>query len=176
MHFVFTGTESTFKSTVATRIAMHFNLLYIPEFARTYLEEISPNTQIKPIARKDYNLIEEGQLALLSSQGYFDSNQPKVFDTDGTVLHIWKTDKFDVIDHELLNIPSHIIYFLCYPNVEGAYDPLRMDLDRRDVLHEQYVNVLKELPNTTIHLNQETLEERVIFATTQIERLLNDSI
>jgi len=53
---------------------------------------------------------------------------------------------------------------------------LRMDLDRRDVLHEQYVNVLKELPNTTIHLNQETLEERLRFATTEIERLLNDSI
>ena len=120
MHFVFTGTESTFKSTIAKKIAIHFNLLYIPEFARTYLEEISPNTQINPIVRKDYNLIEEGQLALLSSQGYFDSNQPKVFDTDGTVLHIWKTDKFDVIDHELLNIPSHIIYFLCYPNVEGG--------------------------------------------------------
>ena len=175
MHFVFTGTESTFKSTISKKIAAHFNLLCIPEYARTYLEA-SPNKQINPMTRADYNLIEEGQLALLTSQGYYNSDQTKVFDTDGTVLHVWKTDKFDVVDDELLNIPNHIIYFLCYPNVKGAYDPLRIDLERRDYLHKQYVNVLNELPNTTIHLYHETLEERLLFAKTEIERLLNDSI
>lgn len=175
MHFVFTGTESTFKSTISKKIAAHFNLLCIPEYARTYLEA-SPNTQINPMTRADYNLIEEGQLALLTSQGYYNSDQTKVFDTDGIVLHVWKTDKFDVVDDELLNIPNHIIYFLCYPNVKGAYDPLRIDLERRDYLHKQYVNVLNELPNTTIHLYHETLEERLLFAKTEIERLLNDSI
>lgn len=175
MHFVFTGTESTFKSTISKKIAAHFNLLCIPEYARTYLEA-SPNTQINPMTRADYNLIEEGQLALLTSQGYYNSDQTKVFDTDSIVLHVWKTDKFDVVDDELLNIPNHIIYFLCYPNVKGAYDPLRIDLERRDYLHKQYVNVLNELPNTTIHLYHETLEERLLFAKTEIERLLNDSI
>ena len=176
MHFVFTGTESTFKSAISKKIAAHFNLIYIPEYARTYLEEIAPTTQINPIPREDYDRIEEGQLTLLTAHGYFNSNQPKVFDTDGTVLHIWKTDKFDVVDYELLDIPNHIIYFLCYPNVEAAHDPLRLDSERRGDLHKQYVNVLNELPNATIHLDQETLDERVLFAKTEIERLLNDSI
>ena len=176
MHFVFTGTESTFKSTISKKIAEHFNLLCIPEYARTFLEAIAPNTQINPMTREDYNLIEEGQLALLTSQGYFNSDETKVFDTDGTVLHVWKTDKFDIVDNELLDIPNHIIYFLCYPNVNAAYDPLRVDSERRDYLHKRYVNVLNKLPNTTIHLNHETLEERVLFAKTEIKRLLNDSI
>ena len=116
----------------------------------------------KPDDTRNCNLIEEGQLALLTSQGYFNSDETKVFDTDGTVLHVWKTDKFDVVDNELLDIPNHIIYFLCYPNVNAAYDPLRTDSERRDYLHKRYVNVLNKLPNTTIHLNHETLEERVL--------------
>ncbi len=176
MHIVFTGTESTFKTAIAKRIAAHFNLSYVPEYSRTYLEEIAPYTKITPLSKEDYDRIEEGQLALLYSQGYYDFQQPKIFDTDGMVLHIWKADKFDCVDDKLLEIPRHIVYFLCYPNVAPVEDPLRVDIERRDVLHEKYMDVLNQLPNTIIHLNQVTLENRVLFATTEIQRLLNHSI
>lgn len=176
MKIVFTGTESTFKSTLAKAIAEEFSLTYVPEFARTYLEEISPDTPIDPMPRQDYGKIEEGQLLSQKVNGYFALNGSGVFDTDGTVLFIWKEDKFDELDSRLLEIPEDVIYFLCHPNVDAGQDPLRVDAPRREELHKKYVALLSELPNRVIHLNESTLEGRMAKAQQVIKGLLNDTV
>ena len=176
MKIVFTGTESTYKSTLAKAIADEFSLNYVPEYARTYLEEIAPSTPVDPMPRQDYDRIEEGQLLSQKTNGYFTRNAPGVFDTDGTVLYIWKKDKFGETDTQLLEIPEDIIYFLCYPNVEAGQDPLRVDAERREELHAQYQAVLSALPNRIIHLNENTLEGRMAKAQQVIRGLLNDAV
>ena len=176
MKIVFTGTESTYKSTLAKAIAEEFSLTYVPEYARTYLEEIAPGTPVDPMPRKDYDCIEEGQLLSQRNNGYYTHNGSGVFDTDGTVLHIWKEDKFGETDTLLLQIPEDIIYFLCHPNVEAGLDPLRVDAQRREELHAKYVAVLGELPNRIIHLNENTLESRMTKAMQVIRGLLNDAV
>lgn len=176
MKIVFTGTESTLKSTLAKAIAKEFSLIYVPEFARTYLEEIAPGTPVDPMPRQDYIRIEEGQLLSQKINGYFTKNTSGIFDTDGTVLYIWKQDKFGEIDAQLLDIPEDVIYFLCHPNVNAGKDPLRVDATRREELHAKYVAVLSALSNPVIQLNQDTLEGRMAKAQQVIRELLNNAV
>lgn len=176
MKIVFTGTESTYKSTLAKAMAEEFSLTYVPEYARRYLEEFARGTPVDPMPRQDYDRIEEGQLLSQKSNDYFTLNGSGVFDTDGTVLYIWKKDKFGEIDIQLLEIPEDVIYFLCYPNVAAGQDPLRVDAQRREELHEKYVAVLSQLPNRVIHLNESTLEGRMVKAQQVIKGVLNDAV
>ena len=176
MKIVFTGTESTYKSTLAKTVADEFSLTYVPEFARTYLEEIAPGTSVDPLPRQDYDRIEEGQLLRQKNNEYFTPNGSGVFDTDGTVLYIWKKDKFGESDAQLLEIPEDIIYFLCHPNVKAEQDPLRVDAQRREELHTKYLKVLGLLPNRVIHLKENTLESRRAKAKKVIRGLLNDTV
>ena len=176
MKIVFTGTESTYKSTLAKASAEEFSMTYVAEFARTYLEEISSGTPVDPMPRAEYDRIEEGQLRNQKNNGYFTKNSSGIFDTDGTVLYIWKQDKFGKIDSQLLEIPEDVIYFLCHPNVEIGQDPLRVDAHRREELHEKYVALLSQLPNRVIHLNEKTLEDRMAKVKKVIAELLNDAV
>lgn len=176
MKIVFTGTESTYKSTLAKALAEEFAFIYVPEYARAYLENVAPNVPVDPMPRLHYDAIEKGQLQLQRTHGYFSKNTKAIFDTDATVLHIWKEDKFDERDLRLLDIPNDVVYFLCYPNVAAAVDPLRVDLERREELHQRYEKLLEQLPNKVIHLNQGSLEERLIFAKSVLEERLNDPV
>lgn len=176
MKIVFTGTESTFKSTLAKAVAEEFSMSYIPEFARVYLEEIAPDTPVDPMPRSAYDRIEKGQLISQQNNHYFTQNGNVVFDTDGTVLHIWKQDKFGVTDPQLLDVPEDVIYFLCHPNVEACQDALRIDADRREELHLRYEALLRLLPNKVIHLNQESLEARLVHATKRTREILNHPV
>ena len=55
-----TGPESTGKSTLAEKLARHFNIGFIPEYSRTYLENFEgqyTENDVVEIAKGQYNLI-----------------------------------------------------------------------------------------------------------------------
>ena len=57
-----TGPESTGKSTLAEKLAKHFNTDYIPEYSRTYLENFEgqyTENDVVEIAKAQHNLIIE---------------------------------------------------------------------------------------------------------------------
>ena len=57
-----TGPESTGKSTLAEKLARHFNVGFIPEYSRTYLENFEgqyTENDVVEIAKGQYNLILE---------------------------------------------------------------------------------------------------------------------
>ena len=56
---VFTGSESTGKSTLATEVAKHYGVEVVPEFVRAFAEEKGT-----PIKFGDHGLIARGQMAL----------------------------------------------------------------------------------------------------------------
>src|SRR5262245_65002530 len=56
---VFTGSESTGKSTLAAQVAAHYRVEVVPEFVRTFAEEKGA-----PIEFSDHGLIARGQMAL----------------------------------------------------------------------------------------------------------------
>lgn len=56
---VFTGSESTGKSTIAAEIARHYDVALVPEFVRSFAEDKG-----RPIEFSDHGLIARGQMAL----------------------------------------------------------------------------------------------------------------
>jgi nicotinamide riboside kinase len=56
---VFTGSESTGKTTIATAVARHYGVEVVPEFVRTFAEQKGT-----PIEFSDHGLIARGQMAL----------------------------------------------------------------------------------------------------------------
>src|SRR5262245_30148534 len=56
---VFTGSESTGKSTLAAEVAAYYRVEVVPEFVRTFAEEKGA-----PIEFSDHGLIARGQMAL----------------------------------------------------------------------------------------------------------------
>ena len=57
-NIVITGPECTGKSTLAIELAKYYNTLYIPEFARTYVENLK-----KPYEIQDLEIIAKKQIA-----------------------------------------------------------------------------------------------------------------
>lgn len=160
MHIVLTGTESTFKTSLAQAIAKEFNLPVLGEYARRYLEDRQESIELNPMERGHFDRIEREQIQAQKAVGYFEKGKPVVFDTDGVVLYLWKKDKYGELDATLLDVPKHIVYLFCRANVEAFEDALRVDGHRRAELDQNYHEVLNGMGNTVIELDAPTFKKR----------------
>ena len=113
--FVVTGPESTGKSTLCSQLAEYYKTIWVPEYAREYLEkngtEYSYNdllTIAKGQINLEDNLIEPSTLNL----------QPSTFfiDTDMYVMKVWCEFVFNKCHNWILNRiaeRSYDGYLLC---------------------------------------------------------------
>jgi NadR type nicotinamide-nucleotide adenylyltransferase len=145
-----TGPESSGKTTLARELAEFFNSVYVPEFAREYLENLD-----RPYNRKDLIAIAEGQLEA-EAQLMPSAHRIIFCDTELTVIKIWSDDKFGSIDPELEKLAGNNIYdhyLLCRPDLPWETDPLRENPNDRDSLFRIYEDELKNHPLTIIQGN-----------------------
>lgn len=119
---VLTGSESTGKTTLATRLASHFQAALVPEFVRAYAA-----TKGSPIDFSDHGPIARGQMALEDEQM---AGAPRLIvqDTDllSTVVYC---------EHYFGRCPEWIeeaaasrrpdLYLLCEIDVEWIHDGIR---------------------------------------------------
>ena len=154
-----TGPESTGKSTLAEKLAKHFNTDYIPEYSRTYLENFEgqyTENDVVEIAKKQYELILKEE----------DKN-PEILiaDTEIIVCKIWIEYVFkhpnDTIE-ELLRRQNFDLYLLCDIDLPWVYDPLRENpnIEERKELFEIYKNTLIKM-NVPFGIVRGSDEERV---------------
>ena len=139
MNILITGPESSGKSTIARQLAQHYGGVYIPEYARTYLE--SHGGEYK---KKDLIAIAKGQLKMAMQ---VDSSSINIFDTHMVNLKIWSWRKFSSCDEFIIDnlntIPFEKI-LLFYPDIPWNHDPLRESPhDRIDIFND----FLQELNN-----------------------------
>jgi nicotinamide riboside kinase len=148
---VLTGPESSGKTTMARALGEVLSAPVVPEYARTYLQEIQ-----RPYRHDDIGHIARGQRAWIevyASQAV----DWLVVDTDWTVLHIWEQLRFG---------PSRYFwpegygppllpeaYLLCMPDIPWAPDPLRENPDDRWVLLGYYERLLQQVPVPVIRLS-----------------------
>ena len=121
MRIAFTGPESSGKTTLSKWLSTELlDSVYIPEFAREYLEE----RKIIRASENDFIQIVKPQCSLFN---HASATTHQIFDTDIFVLRVWNDEIFKLNIPELEILPSYgmNIHFLCAPDVEWEEDALR---------------------------------------------------
>jgi NadR type nicotinamide-nucleotide adenylyltransferase len=141
------GPESTGKSTLCKQLAVHYNTIWVEEYARAYL--------LKNGTAYSYeNLLEiaKGQIAgeeLAVQQLSTINHQPSTvfIDTDMHVMQVWCEFVFDRCHHWILNRIAerkYDLYLLCNTDLPWVKDELREypDLTSRQKLYCHYKDIL----------------------------------
>ena len=153
--FAVTGPESSGKTTLAIALAEQYAGIFIPEFARTYLEQKNGL-----YSKEELDVIAEKQLALWEEV----SAEKILFcDTEMLVLKIWSEFKYGTCSTFILEAFRHQQfehYFLCRPDIDWEEDPLRENPEDREELFERYLSELKkqQIPFTIV---EGSLENRM---------------
>lgn len=170
--FVVIGPESTGKSSLCSQLAEHFNTLWVPEYAREYLEKNGTYytyENLLTIAKGQIALEDEGvsKLALgirnpllsnteqkKDTAGSYSSSFPPsgdrrllFIDTDMYVMKVWCEYVFNKCHNWILNRIAerkYDGYLLCNVDLPWVKDNLREypDLETRDKLYHFYKDIL----------------------------------
>jgi NadR type nicotinamide-nucleotide adenylyltransferase len=135
------GPECTGKSDLSQFLANYFQTSWVPEYARTYLDNL----------RRPYQ--ESDLLAIAESQLKWEDEIAKaakhilICDTNLYVIKVWSNFKYQRTDPEildLLNQRSYDLYLLTYIDIPWEYDPLREHPNEREMLYNIYLNEMKQ--------------------------------
>ena len=140
---IVTGAESSGKTTLCNALAEHFNIPFIAEFAREFLNKLDGN-----YTQDDLLAIAKGQLQ--SEQLTTNTNQLSLQDTDLITIKIWSEYKYGNCDNWILEQIKKQkkeirFYLLCKPDTPWEADPLRENPNNRDQLFEIYKKDLENL-------------------------------
>jgi NadR type nicotinamide-nucleotide adenylyltransferase len=138
------GPECTGKSDLSAFLASHFNTVWVPEYARAYLDNL-----VLPYQQHDLTKIAHGQLRL-EDEYTKDANRVLICDTNLYVIKVWSEFKFGNCDPEILRLISsrkYDLYLLTYVDLPWKVDPLREHPHKRHELYELY---LKEMKNQSV--------------------------
>ncbi len=152
-----TGPESTGKTTLAQALAADFGTIWVPEYAREYLEHLG-----RPYVFEDLEVIARGQRELEERYARL-ANRYLFCDTDLLVIKIWSAYKYQqtapFVLESLSNRP-YDLFVLCGTDVPWEYDPLRENPGEREELYQLYKKELTDHSMPFIEVSG-SLEERV---------------
>lgn len=132
-----TGPESSGKSTLAKAIARIERGAYIPEFARTYLEENGPDYEVE-----DLDIMVQGHADSIQNS----KNSLIIVDTDFVVFKVWSEYKYErasALIHRLMSENWFDLHVLCAPDIPWEPDALRENPNDRNELFQRYVEALE---------------------------------
>lgn len=141
MQIVITGPESSGKSTLAVDICKYFDINYIPEYARKYLE-INGSEYDYP----DLLKIAQEYHKILLTEGK--DTDLIVADTDLLTIKIWSEFKYGKVDPWIVKTLEEYkpdLYLLCSPDIPWQPDPLRENPDDRALLFRFYEKEIHSL-------------------------------
>ena len=128
------GAESTGKTTLCEGLAKRFNTVFVPEYARLFLEK----KKLSALHQEDLMQIAEGQLEL--EKKYLPHAHTFLFcDTALITIKIWSRLEFGSISTELENLSeaSRFDFFLLTDNsVPWKKDELRQNKFPRELIME----------------------------------------
>lgn len=155
------GPESTGKSTLAQALAEHYNTVWVPEYARGYLDQL-----LIPYDQTDLIKIANGQLRL-EDEWLNDANKFMICDTNLVVVKIWSEFKFGMcnagIVKKMLN-RKYDLHLLTNIDLPWQPDPQREHPDKRQELFDLYeAELIKQKVNYAIISgeNQERIESAI---------------
>ncbi len=135
-----TGPESTGKSELAEKLARHYHTVWVPEYAREYLDKLR-----RPYVYEDIVEIAKGQMKL-EEEATSRANEILFCDTDLIVTKIWSEFKYGTCDPwilEQVSLHRYDLYLLCDIDLPWINDPLREHPGRRKELFDLYFEELR---------------------------------
>jgi len=164
---VFTGPECSGKTVLSTWIANQFEVGYVREVAREYLDQRGNTYEYEDlleIAKLQHD--EEKSTQLIYNH--------ICADTDLLIIIIWSMEKFGKVDAVITslwkaNFPD--VYFLCKPDIPWTYDPQRENPYDRHRLFDIQMNILLE-NNLRFYIVEGDLENRIVFVSKILKDLL----
>ena len=134
------GPESTGKSTLAEKLAMHFEEPWVPEVAREYLEKLD-----RPYAYED--LLQIGQQQMQLEDELAGGAKNYLFcDTDLRVIQVWSQHRYGKVDPWVLEEIARRTYdliLLCATDLPWQADPLREHPELK--MRQQFFEIYKQL-------------------------------
>ncbi|PRY16281.1 NadR type nicotinamide-nucleotide adenylyltransferase [Pontibacter ummariensis] len=137
-----TGPESTGKSTLSVQLARHYQTVWVPEYARSYVGNLD-----KPYTLADIKAIARGQLAL-EQEAQQGAKKLLFADTDMLVLKIWSEHAFGQCPawiQEKLAQQEYNLYLLMGVDLPWEPDPQREHPHLRQFFYDWYKRELEAL-------------------------------
>ena len=150
---VVTGSECTGKTTLAGDLARQFGTIWVPEYAREYLDRKVATTGL-PLDESDVEPIARGQIAA-EDRGTAVANGLLVLDTDLVSTTVYARHYYGAcpawIDQAARDRRADL-YLLCDIDVPWVADPARDRPHHREHMHALFVEALDALgtPYVTI--------------------------
>jgi NadR type nicotinamide-nucleotide adenylyltransferase len=155
------GPESTGKSTLSAALADHYHTVWVPEYARGYLDQL-----IIPYDQSDLIKIAHGQLRL-EDEWNRSANRLLFCDTNLVVIKIWSEFKFGTCHEEIIknmHDRKYDLHLLTDIDLPWQPDPQREHPNKRQELFALYEAELKNqnIPYTIVRgENQERLASAI---------------
>jgi NadR type nicotinamide-nucleotide adenylyltransferase len=182
------GPESTGKSTLCEQLALHYNTLWCPEYAREYLSAHGMKydyDDLLTIAKGQIGLEEKYESLVISQKSIATNsrltthNSRLLFiDTDMYVMKVWCEFVFGKCHQFILDQIAkrqYDLYLLCNIDLEWIPDELReyQDFEIREKLYDIYKIILENQPTPWIGISGNN-EQRFIKAIHAVNSLLKE--
>ncbi len=163
-----TGPESAGKSDLAKALAEHYQTVWVPEYARDYLNNLN-----RPYDYEDILKIAKGQVKAEKKILKY-SNRLIFVDTEMIVLKIWCVVKYGKCHPWILDRlakQNYELYLLTDIDLPWQPDPLREHPDKRRELFNLYLDELKKR-NLPFEIVNGFGQQRLLNAIMHVEKRL----
>lgn len=133
------GPECTGKTELARFLANHYSSVWVPEFARDYLEQLG-----RTYHKADLTTIAQGQVDI-ENQLASHANRFLFCDTNLIVIKIWSEFKYGSCDPQIISLmhqQQYDLHLLTDVDLPWQDDPLREHPHKRQELFDLYKSEL----------------------------------
>ena len=167
------GPESTGKTTMSELLAKHYNTVWVPEYAREYLQD-KWNNERKTCEDKDLIPIAVGQMALENKLAKR-ADKLLICDTDLLETKVYSEEYYGGIVHPELDKyaleNTYDLYLLTNIDTPWEADDLRDRPDQREEMYRAFENALMRYHRPFIRL-EGSIRNRMKKAIDAIDRIL----
>jgi NadR type nicotinamide-nucleotide adenylyltransferase len=167
------GPESTGKTTLSEQLARHYRTVWVPEYAREYLQD-KWNREHKTCEPKDLLPIAAGQIALENHLSE-EANDLLICDTDLLETKVYSEAYYighcDPILEKYALANSYDLYFLTYIDVPWIGDDLRDKPYERQRMFDYFRETLEKYQRNFVILKGDK-KTRLTTAIKHIDQLL----
>lgn len=167
------GPESTGKTTLSEQLARHYNTVWVPEYAREYLQD-KWNNERKTCEPHDLLPIAEGQMKL-ENQLTPKASEVLICDTDLMETKVYSEAYYlgfcDPLLEKYALQNTYDLYFLTYIDIPWEKDDLRDRPDERERMFLYFKDTLEKYHRNFVILKGDK-KTRLATAVSYINQLL----